>query len=91
MEIFPHQVVDEKVCERANAEDRRSDEGKSIDTRIAAVGVSVKDSREDGGDERDEENNLKIKNLVDKSKIISEKFENCVKKSISSLKKVQNL
>ena len=71
MEIFPHQVVDEKVCERANAEDRRGDEGKSIDTRIAAVGVSVQDSREDGGDERDEENNLKIRNLVEKSKIMS--------------------
>merc|ERR1712037_327860 len=58
LEIFPHQVVDEKVCERANAEDRRGDEGKSIDTRIAPVGVSVQDSRKDGGDERNEENNL---------------------------------
>lgn len=65
LEVFPHQVVDEQVGERANAEHGSGDERERVDERVAAVWVGVKDSREDGRDESDEENNLKnMINLV---------------------------
>merc|ERR1719468_539780 len=65
LEVFPHQMVDEQVGKRANAEDGSGDERERVDKRVAAVGISVKDSREDGRNERDEENNLKNKiNIV---------------------------